>query len=62
MRKSEFIERYVAYTLKVSGQTGPDDEKYARQAALSYWQDKEWREMGPEECASSDMEYWEASA
>ncbi|MDZ4393787.1 hypothetical protein [Cypionkella sp.] len=62
LTKEQFIDRYVAHTLKTCGFTkfddGPDVESYAREAAAAVWDDPMYREDGPEACAEGDMEYW----
>lgn len=62
LTKEQFIERYVAHTLKTCGFTkfddGADVESYARQTAESYWDDPSYSSDGPEGCAEGDMEYW----
>ena len=62
MSKVEWIDAYVAHTLKVCGFTHFDDgiavEPYARETAESYWSDPHYRSDGPESCAESDMDYW----
>lgn len=60
--KSEWIEAYVAHTLKVCGCTHFDDgtavETYARETAESYWSEPDYRDEGPVSCAESDMDCW----
>lgn len=60
--KAEWIEAYVAYTLKTCGFTHFDDgspvEPYARETAETYWSDETYRQDGPEACAEGDMECW----
>lgn len=52
--REQFIERFVARML----QADPGDEAYAREAAATYWEDKDQRSEGPEACAEADISYW----
>lgn len=59
--KDEFVQRFVACMLKHAGPNFDDGESvevYARETAVTYWDDESQREDGPEECASADMSYW----
>ena len=60
--KEQFIERFVAEMLRIAGpqfDDGSDIEDYARMTAPTYWDEPDQRECGPEECAQSDISYWE---
>ncbi len=60
LTKDQFIDRYVAHTMKTCGFTtfddGTDVATYARQAAEACWPG--YPDESPEECAEGDMEYW----
>lgn len=59
--KEEFIERFVSHMKRQAGQFFDDGypiEKYAREAAPTYWDEPHQRSDGPEECADADMSYW----
>jgi hypothetical protein len=62
MTKEEFCVRFKAEMLRVAGPTFDDGESigdYADEAAPAYF-DQDWqREEGPEECARTDIAYWE---
>lgn len=62
MEESEFCSRFVARMLAVAGSEFADGESveaYAREVAPSYFETDWQREMGPEECADTDISYWE---
>lgn len=63
--KAEFVERFVAAMLRKVGDkdaTGADVEPYARETAPSYWEEQHTNDgMSPEECALTDVSYWERS-
>ncbi|WP_333826902.1 hypothetical protein [Pararhodobacter sp.] len=60
--ETDWIQRYVDYTLKTCGFTHFDDGasvvEYAREMAAIAWADSDYRDDGPEACADGDMEYW----
>ena len=62
MTEAQWVEAYVAHTLKTCGFTHFDDgtsvEAYAREVAPASYADPDYRADGPEACAESDMEYW----
>ena len=62
MTEAEWIEAFVAHTLKTCGFTHFDDgtsvEAYARETARASYADPCYRADGPEACAKSDMDYW----
>ena len=62
MTEAQWIEAYVAHTLKTCGFTHFDDgtsvEAYAREVAPASYADPCYRADGPEACADSDMDYW----
>lgn len=61
LTQEEFTRRFVAEMLNVAGPTYADGgsvEEYAHEAALGYFEDDYG--MTPEECASTDISYWEA--
>ena len=62
MTEAEWIEAYVAHTLKTCGFTHFDDgqsvEAYALETARASYADPCYRADGPEACADSDMDYW----
>lgn len=61
--RNDFIERFVAHMVKVAGRANFDDgfpiAAYARDTAGSYFDDPNQRKDGPEECAETDISYWE---
>lgn len=62
MTEEEFCQRFTAHLVSIAGPTFADGESvaaYAAGTAPSYYEDERQREMGPEECASSDFSYWE---
>lgn len=62
LTKEQFVERFVAEMLRIAGpqfDDGDDIEDYARRTAPTYWENEDQREVGPEECAQSDISYWE---
>jgi len=61
LTQEEFTRRFVAEMLSIAGPTYADGgsvEEYAREAAPGYFEDDFG--MTPEECASTDVSYWEA--
>lgn len=60
--KEEFRRRFVAELSKWRGnfdeREGSFDD-YAADAAEGYWGEPDQRADGPEECARSDVSYWE---
>lgn len=63
INEKEFVERFVAKMLLVAGPVDADGdsvEDYARQIARSYFEEQYLNDdMSPEECASTDVSYWE---
>lgn len=63
LTRDEFIERFVKRMVDVAGPAfadGSSIEEYARIAAGTYFDDPDQRRDGPEACAESDMDCWEA--
>lgn len=62
LSKADWVEAYVAHTLKSCGFTRFDDGApvavYARECATASFDDPDYRSEGPECCAEGDMEYW----
>jgi hypothetical protein len=58
LTRDEFCGRFVSQMLSVAGNEDGLAE-YAAQAAAAAWEDPLMREDGPEECALTDMSYWE---
>jgi len=62
MTKEEFAKRFSDYMQKHAGFTHFDDGTavvdYAADVVESYWSDVDYRQHGPEECASSNMDCW----
>lgn len=59
-------EELCAFTARMAAVAGPtfaDGDSIAEyaetEAGPSYWDDPEQRAEGPEECADSDISYWE---
>lgn len=63
MTEREFTDRFVVEMLRLAGrptfEEGESIEEYARETAPTYFEDMDYREDGPEECAASDVGYWE---
>jgi len=62
MSKEEFCTRFVAEMMTAApiyDGTEDDLRSYAEQVAPACWSDEWQREYGPEECARSDIGYWE---
>jgi len=59
MTKEEFCARFKAEMLRLAGDD-PDTAKYADEAAEATWNEPDQRIDGPEECARTDISYWEA--
>lgn len=60
MAEDEFTARFVAEMLNIAGPVFADGGSvadYARETAPSYFEDDFG--MSPEECASTDISYWE---
>lgn len=64
LTEAEFIERFVAEMLRIVGPKDCDGESvelYARETAPSYFEEQfRLDDMSPEECARTDVSYWEA--
>jgi len=61
LTQDEFTRRFVEEMLSIVGPpdaNGDSVEAYAREAAPGYFDDDHG--MTPEECASTDVSYWEA--
>lgn len=62
LSKADWVDAYVAHTLKCCGFTYFDDGSsvadYARECAMASFNDPDYREDGPENCAEGDMECW----
>lgn len=60
--RAEFVTRFRAHMLRRAGtdvfEDGESIADYATETAPSYWQTPWQRDLGPEECAEADMEYW----
>lgn len=57
-----FTLRFIMRMVAKSGHTFSDGTSvagYAASVAPSYFDDDRYRLLGPEECADSDMSYWE---
>jgi hypothetical protein len=62
LTKEEFCERFAAHMLKKVGPkdaSGGDVAAYAKETAPSYWEDQHQDGLSPEECAETDLSYWE---
>lgn len=63
MTEQEFCDRFVAAMLRIVGPKdaeGEDVEAYARETAPSYFEEQYQRDgETPEDCAASDVSYWE---
>jgi hypothetical protein len=61
--KERFCEAFVRHMLSQCPSPVFDDgesvAEYAAEVALTYWDDPDLRDLGPEECADSDISYWE---
>jgi hypothetical protein len=57
-----FADRFTAEVIRLAGRRTFDDgesiETYARETALSYFEDQYRDGMSPEECAEADVGYW----
>lgn len=64
MTELEFTKRFAAYCLKTCGFThfegGKSVEEYCGNVAKSYYDDPDYRDVGPEACAEYDMSDWGA--
>jgi len=60
LTKEQFIERFVTEMVSYckTFDDGEPVEPYARDVALTYWDDPGQRAEGPEECARADISYW----
>ena len=61
LSKEDFTARFVARMVAKAGETFPDGSsivEYAVEIAGEYWDDPNDSE-GPEECADTDISYWE---
>jgi len=62
LTEAQFVGRFTAQCLKLCGFTEFNDGitvlDYCADVASSYYADPFLREVGPEECAISEMEYW----
>lgn len=64
LTEREFCDRFVAEMMTAAPiyEGTPEELRaYAEEAAPSYFAEEWQREMGPEECAQSDIDYWEPS-
>ena len=62
LTEAEFCARFVTEMMTAASQyDGTDAElrAYAEETAPTYFEDKDQRADGPEECARSDISYWE---
>lgn len=57
--KDEFCARFRAHMVALRP-NDPDIGDYADSVALSYWDDENLRECGPEECADEDISCMES--
>lgn len=71
LTKDDFVKRFIAEMVRLAPFENFDEEdgppgngqggsvrEYAEMTAPTYWDDKEQRAEGPQECARSDMSYW----
>lgn len=62
INKDEFCRRFVEEMMtarSIYGGTEAELRTYANQASETYWDEPDQRSEGPEECARSDIGYWE---
>lgn len=62
MTKLEFCERFVAEMMTyadVYDGSAVELLAYADEVAPTYWEERDQRSEGPEECARADVSYWE---
>lgn len=62
MTQDAFCARFVTEMMTAASINDGSPEElraYAEQAAPTYWSDEDQRADGPEECAQSDIGYWE---
>jgi len=67
LTKDEFCARFRAEMVRVAGptfrgegeRTGESVADYADEVSGTYWDDPDMRDYGPEECATTDISYWE---
>lgn len=60
--KEEFVRRFTERLVARVGETdanGDSVREIAAQAAPTYYDDNDYRECGPEECADADLDEWE---
>ena len=60
--REEFCARFKAEMLRIAGPTFDDGESiaaYADDIGPTYWDQSDQRAEGPEECAQTDISYWE---
>jgi hypothetical protein len=56
----EFRDRFVKQMLSICPQPPSQETKdYADMVWRTYWENEDQRDDGPEECAYSDVSYWE---
>lgn len=53
--EEEFVERFVA-RCRMFDPT-PEGEAHAREVARTYWEDRDQRAEGPEDCADAEISY-----
>lgn len=62
LTKDEFCARFITEMMTAASQydgTEAELRAYAEEAAPTYFEDEDQRADGPEECARSDISYWE---
>jgi len=62
MTQDDFCARFVAEMMTAKAifdGTEAELRSYAEEIAPTYWSDEDQRSDGPEECAQSDISYWE---
>lgn len=56
MPLAEFCARFIAEMVRLGGSDSAD---HAAETAPTYWEEDWRRAEGPEECARTDISYWE---
>ena len=62
LTKEEFCRRFKAHLISLKGDTFADGESiagYADETGPTYWEDQHQDGETPEDCAESDIDYWE---
>lgn len=54
--KEEFCRRFVERMIQ---NVGPEVEGYAKSIAVTYFDDADQRDCGPEECADEEVSCWD---